>query len=295
MLASTSSVTLLRGACLAAAALAVGCAQDTPPAVDAPPAETTNQRLTAPSADDGPCPGGDAELLDAAFRGDRRQVSLCLSTGAWVDATDGSGSSALDLAVLRGHADVARLLVESGAQIVQDGKRNPLAAAAREGHVRIVDVLLAAGADPSASWLDKPALLHAIDRRRTEIALDLIDAGANVHGHDGGGRSALAAAVDAGNRVVVDALLAQGADPTEPCPGGSPLERAEARPDLSSLARRLAAEAGAQTSERRVVQSADPDSDEELEELPEIPADDDPYAQEPPPDLKWPPPPRGVA
>ncbi len=259
-----------------------------------PPAVTTFERQATPLRNDGPCPGGDAELLDAAFRGDRRLADLCLATGAWVDATDGSGSSALDLAALRGHADVARSLIEKGAQIVQDGKRNPLAAAAREGHVRIVDLLLAAGADPSAAWLDKPALVHAIDRRRTEIALDLIDAGASVHGHDGSGRSVLAAAVDAGNRVLVDALLAQGADPSEPCPGGSPLERAQARPDLSSIARRLESEAGAQAGGRRRIEPASHDLDDGVDdEVLEAPADDDPYAREPPPDLAWPPPPRG--
>lgn len=286
---------LRRGAaallCVAAAACSGGGADEArrpAPAAGAP-------ATPAPAARAGGCPGGEEELLDAAFRGDRDRVAACLGGGAWIDAVDSSGASALDHAALRGHADLVRLLLERGARIVQDSERNPLGAAAREGHARVVDLLLAAGADPSASWLDKPALLHAIDRQRTEIALDLIDAGASVHGRDRAGRSALAAAVDAGNRALVDALLAGGADPTESCPGGSPLERAEERPDLASLTRRLRAAAAADLAGRRSESSAyEPvdvgGEDEDLREEESSEQSD----EETPPDLEWPPPPRGL-
>jgi len=278
------------GALLLAATL--GCGGEAPRADRGTASRTDPAPAASSRASDPRCPEGDAGLVDAAFRGDRDRVVLCLAAGAAIDAVDRSGASALDHAALRGHAPLVRFLLEQGAAIVQDGKRNPLAAAAREGHVQIVDLLLAAGADPSADWLDKPALIHAIDRRRHDVALDLIDAGADIHDRDQTGRSVLAAAVDAGDRTLVDTLLTLGADPTEPCPGGSPLERASARPDLSSIARRLDAAALGQPPPAAM--RPDDENDESEEEV-EVPADDDPYAKETPPDLRWPPPPRSAA
>lgn len=277
----------LCGALLLAAALA--CGGDARRSGTDRPARPTGDSPIASRPTDLRCPEGDAGLIDAAFRGDRDRVALCLAAGVSIDAVDRSGASALDHAALHGHAPLVRYLLERGATVVQDGKRNPLAAAAREGHVQIVDLLLAAGADPSASWLDKPALIHAIDRRRHDVALDLIDAGANIHDRDRAGRSVLAAAVDAADRALVDTLLTLGADPTEPCPGGSPLDRAKARPDLSSIARRLEAAAGAGPA---ATTRASEEDEVTTEEEAEVPADDDPYAKQPPPDLQWPPPPR---
>lgn len=88
-------------------------------------------------------------LLNAAARGDAREVERLLQNGAEVDARDNQGRTPLLLAAHGNHARVARLLIAAGADVnakdaIQD---SPFLYAGAEGRVGILQMTLAAGAD----------------------------------------------------------------------------------------------------------------------------------------------------
>src|SRR6478736_1295606 len=77
------------------------------------------------------CGGGRAgtpesgELVDAAARGDVERVRRLLADGVPVDARDSSGRTAVTAAALGDHVDVARVLIDAGADVdIQDAERN---------------------------------------------------------------------------------------------------------------------------------------------------------------------------
>ena len=84
----------------------------------------------------GMIPAVDARLQKAVLIGDVSQVIQALDAGARVDATDGTGSTALHWAAYKGHDGVARVLVARGASTTA---RNNVSAPVRLG------AMLAAG------------------------------------------------------------------------------------------------------------------------------------------------------
>lgn len=96
-------------------------------------------------------------LMLAAGAGHQAMVEMLLKAGATVDATDPRGWTALFKALFnyeqnRGFPDVVETLIDAGANIehqVAYGTR-PLMIAAGYGEARVVEVLLAAGADTAA-------------------------------------------------------------------------------------------------------------------------------------------------
>lgn len=98
---------------------------------------------------------GFTALHFAAFFGEPDATALLLERGAEVDAF-GRGwmtGTALHSAVSRLQADVARILLEAGANpdVRQSAGWTPLHAAAMNGDLASVELLLAAGADPAAT------------------------------------------------------------------------------------------------------------------------------------------------
>jgi ankyrin repeat protein len=77
-----------------------------------------------------------------------------LDAGAQVNAQDRYGWSALHFAAANGMSEVASCLLQSGADLDTREKsqsRAPLMIAAAHGAWRVIEVLLAAGADPTAA------------------------------------------------------------------------------------------------------------------------------------------------
>jgi serine/threonine-protein phosphatase 6 regulatory ankyrin repeat subunit B len=159
-------------------------------------------------------------------------------------------------AAAEGHADMARLLIEAGADVnarstvvvwerqrtdeprdkwLPPGGLTPLLLAAREGRVEAARVLIEGGADVNVVDPDRhTALILALINGHFDVAGLLIDSGADVNMEDKVGRTALLAAVDAhtmpssnrpapretddtlGSFDIVARLIAKGADVNAP-------------------------------------------------------------------------------
>lgn len=115
---------------------------------------------------------GEQALLMAAWKGKTEAVRWLLDHGAKVNR-DGLQWGALHYAVFAGNADVAKLLMERGADVNGRAPNGStvLMMAAREGHEELAKALLAAGADPAPKneWGDD-ALNWAMRQNNLRIA-----------------------------------------------------------------------------------------------------------------------------
>ncbi|SVE28943.1 uncharacterized protein METZ01_LOCUS481797, partial [marine metagenome] len=98
-------------------------------------------------------PPPESPVADAAMRGQADVVRSLLSDGADVNAAHGDGMTALHWAAERGDAEMAEMLIYSGASVhgvTRIGQYTPLHLAGRSGSDRIVKMVIDAGADVSA-------------------------------------------------------------------------------------------------------------------------------------------------
>jgi len=134
----------------------------------------------------GGCAGGrDTPLTEAAASGDEPTLVRLLAGDADPNQLDGRGWS-------------------------------PLVWAAREGHSRLVGVLISRGADAdladgtSEAWTP---MMHAIDVREMDSVRALLNVGADPNAAAGDGRTALMMAAGYGYSRITRLLLERGADP----------------------------------------------------------------------------------
>lgn len=137
--------------------------------------------------------GGETVLMTAARTGKPGPVTALLARGAVVDAKERRGQTALMWAAADGHAEVVEVLLKAGAEfrtVLPDSGFTPWFFAARGGRTDVVRVLLKAGADVNEAMQPrKPsgkrpvtgtsALILAIENGHYELALALLDAGAD--------------------------------------------------------------------------------------------------------------------
>lgn len=127
--------------------------------------------------------GGCSGLNRAIHRGDISEVQKLLDEGADVNAKN-FGNTALILAIENGHTDIAKLLIDRGANVNETGglyEFQPLNLAAIYGHTAIVKLLIDRGADVNAkNKYGNTPLIHALHNGHTEIAKLLLDRGAEV-------------------------------------------------------------------------------------------------------------------
>lgn len=114
----------------------------------------------------------------------------------------------LSRAARRGHARIARLLLEAGAAVdaTLEGGATALFVAAAEGHARVVALLLEAGADARRTLDDGATALHAAAHEAV-IAL-LLQAGASPERAAHDGSTPLLLAAQTGCVEACEALLA---------------------------------------------------------------------------------------
>ena len=144
--------------------------------------------------------GGETVLMMAARSGSVEAVKALLVRGAKHDARERRGQTALMWAAAEGHAPVVRALIEAGADINAslDSGFTPFFFGVREGRIEVVHALLEAGikvneplrrreksADGPGDIYARPAgrgttpLLMAVQNGHFELAIALVDAGAN--------------------------------------------------------------------------------------------------------------------
>ncbi|RUT07083.1 hypothetical protein DSM106972_023440 [Dulcicalothrix desertica PCC 7102] len=184
----------------------------------------------------------DEQLIAAIESGDIQRVRELLEAGANPNAKKG-GNTAYQL-VPHGRDDIKCTLIEAGANdaslrhslvwavgtrrvetvkaLIQRGANvnmasvglgSPLQSAAREGSLEIVDVLIAAGADVDDGNSISTPLLTAIEEGHFDIALKLINNGANPNQTATYAKvPPIGIAAVQGSPSVIRALLAAGAD-----------------------------------------------------------------------------------
>jgi ankyrin repeat protein/thiol-disulfide isomerase/thioredoxin len=162
-------------------------------------------------------------LILAARTGNVAIVQALLKTGADVNAQEGAnGDSALMYAAVRGNIPLVRVLLDAKAQVrLKDAVgQTALHLAARNGEIEVMELLLAAGADPLAEdsrFLGTP-LHHAVIGGHADAVLWLLRHGCPVSLRDEEGSAPLPYAVIArsNNVDVIKTLLDAGADINEP-------------------------------------------------------------------------------
>lgn len=137
--------------------------------------------------------GGETALMTAARTGKPGPVQALLKSGANINAKERRGQTALMWAAAEGHTDVVEMLLKAGADryaILPDSGFNAFFFAVRQGRAGVVHALLKAGADvhetmeprrPTGKGPRKgtSALALAVENGHFELALDLVDTGAD--------------------------------------------------------------------------------------------------------------------
>uniref|UniRef100_A0A8C4MEJ3 Ankyrin repeat and KH domain containing 1 n=1 Tax=Equus asinus asinus TaxID=83772 RepID=A0A8C4MEJ3_EQUAS len=152
--------------------------------------------------------GCSTPLMEASQEGHLELVKYLLAAGANVHATTATGDTALTYACENGHTDVADVLLQAGADLEHEseGGRTPLMKAARAGHLctvqfliskgkesiivslacagghlAVVELLLAHGADPTHRLKDgSTMLIEAAKGGHTNVVSYLLDYPNNV-------------------------------------------------------------------------------------------------------------------
>lgn len=153
-----------------------------------------------------------AELSDAAQAGNLARVrELVDQQRDFAALPDAAGYTPLHYAAYFGHAELARYLIEIGADIAavsMDPLRNqPLHAAAGSGYPEISRLLLDAGADANAEQTGQWTALHAAAQKgHRDVVSLLLERGARPDGRSTSGATPLSLAREKGHEAVVAVL-----------------------------------------------------------------------------------------
>lgn len=156
-----------------------------------------------------------SELLDAVKAEDVGRVEAALAAGADANELDPSTMTPLHMAAARGSVDIARLLIDAGAETgTGQGKAHPLHLAAEFDHAAVAALLLEHGAKADVrDSRSNTALLIAAKSGYADVVEVLLQAGADplaeeASYHD----TAIYIAAMKGNLDVVKLIVSQGVD-----------------------------------------------------------------------------------
>ena len=156
-----------------------------------------------------------APLHFASDNGHADLARMLVERGADVSAQKKDGSTALHLASRNGHVDLARMLVERGANVspqTEDGSTG-LHLASDNGHVDLARMLVERGADVSARNEYRSTALHlASQNGHVDFGRMLIEHGADVSAQRDDGSTALHLASSNGHVDLGRMLIERGAD-----------------------------------------------------------------------------------
>lgn len=173
-------------------------------------------------------------IHEAAASGDKDVVERFLAEGASVNARGEMGLTPLHIAAWHGHSEVVELLLERGADLEAIDKTGMTALhwAAAYGALETVKTLVAKGANVNAKNKYGGNPLGAVTMGRgecKEVALFLLDKGADISLRHSDGSTVLHKAVLNGEPDVLRILIENGADPAvKDKDGKTALDRARA-------------------------------------------------------------------
>ena len=202
---------------------------------------------------------GTSTFILASERGYLEIVQALLGReGTDVNKGGLGGDTALHWAAREGHIEVARALLQAGANARKSNEegQTPLHLASREGHIEIVRALLEAGAGADVRKCDKNGwspISYACEGKHFEVFRALVEAGGDVNKLDSGGWTALHDASYHGLTEGVRYLCVErGADVNKSTTGGhghTPLTLASVNGEVEAA--RVLLEAGADVNKRR--------------------------------------------
>ncbi|CAJ1334874.1 unnamed protein product [Effrenium voratum] len=165
------------------------------------------------------------ELHEAAGAGSAAAVISLLEEPQDPDQIDDTGASALHWAAMNGRQEVARVLLEAGADAGKAANRSgqtPLHFAAEGGHQEVASLLLDAGADPdTVDMCNTTALKLATQTRNKGLASQVLNAGADRNkADDSSGITCMHLAALRSYPEMIVFLLQAGADANKPDKGG---------------------------------------------------------------------------
>ena len=143
------------------------------------------------------------------YAADKKTLRLFVKHGASVNATTAVGSGMLILALHHEHFDIAKNLIEEGADVHQTdetGNLRPLMLAAFHGQTELVDLLLKKGARVNDSCDIGTALFFAASKGHLEVVKLLVSKGADINHCNKEGLTASNLAAGNGMSEVVDYL-----------------------------------------------------------------------------------------
>lgn len=155
----------------------------------------------------------DEELRRAAIKGNEDQVKSLIKSGAEVNFKHG-GWTVLMFAAREGNLRIAEVLVENAADINAKGREGEtaLTISAEGGHVEVAKVLLTKGANVNARTdHGNTALMYSAQYGHPRFVKLLLDSGADVKLKDKDGDTALSLAKLKGHHEIVQLLKNVGA------------------------------------------------------------------------------------
>ncbi len=133
--------------------------------------------------------------------------------GAGVNVANSSGDTPLTVAAAKGHIRIVEMLLARGAEINPDGGQSPLMLAAKYGHVNVVRALLDAGVRTDEEYAHS-AVLASCGNGHLDVLHLLIERDVDLYVPHGSPQSgdALMFAVSGGYKDIVRVLLSNGVD-----------------------------------------------------------------------------------
>jgi ankyrin repeat protein len=159
---------------------------------------------------------GRTPLHEAAFQGNRAIVDVLIQNGADLNIQEPRyGSTALHIAVYNGFKGVVESLLDAGADIdaIDHEDRTPIYGTTQTGNKYLTLFLLKKGAKiniKEKSFGFTP-LHYAVNNQFKDIALILIDHGADINAEDHKGMTPLNQAIDNDDKPMIELLLSKGA------------------------------------------------------------------------------------
>src|SRR5712671_1264577 len=158
----------------------------------------------------------DLRLIDAVKNADVKAVRTLIAAHIDINTPDVDGSSALHWAAQRDNAEIVDLLLAAGANPKAATRYNvtPLSLACTNGNNVVIEHLLKAGVDPNSTAEEgETALMTASLTGKVDAVKVLLDHGADVQAKDPiKGQTALMWAASEGNAGTVTLLVNAGSD-----------------------------------------------------------------------------------